>query len=33
MFVYVSRNGWWSQHEEIVHSTVEIHYCPEAHAT
>lgn len=24
--------GWWSQHEEIVHATVEIHYCPEAHA-
>lgn len=24
--------SWWSQHEEIVHATVEIHYCPEAHA-
>lgn len=23
--------NWWSQHEEIVHATVEIHYCPDAH--
>ena len=23
--------NWWSQHEEIVHATVEIHYCLDAH--
>jgi len=25
--------GWWSQHEEIVHATVEIHYCLNSHPT
>ena len=24
--------GWLSQHEEIVHATIEIHHCPDAHA-
>ena len=24
--------GWLSQHEEIVHSTIEIHQCPDTHA-
>ena len=23
--------SWWSQHEEIVHATVEIHYCQDTH--
>ncbi len=25
--------GWLSQHEEIVHATIEIHQCPDAHAS
>jgi hypothetical protein len=24
--------GWLSRHEEIVHSTIEIHQCPDTHA-
>jgi Co/Zn/Cd efflux system component len=24
--------GWISKHEEIVHATIEIHYCGEVHA-
>lgn len=23
--------AWLSQHEEIVHATIEIHHCPDAH--